>query len=279
MPIIDDILAAIQDGGISDVLSGAAKGGMSQKQAGDYLKLALGNQGLARDKFAVAAPGERLATGSAAAMDAALANAGPTEIHWGGRGSGRRGEIPTTTGGFHDALGSLKNNPDYMSLLDVVGKDSLAGERAGGASGGNRDAAMPDYLKGVGDPSKLDSALGGAGLGASILAALMKGGSKAAAGGGSPSSGGGDVGKLLSKLFGGHPPMDVPNLDNSDWAPSYDPFNANDPGTFTGSPSDPSGGTGTGPGMQSYYEWLAQQPKDEGSGGNDGSTGTDWGDE
>lgn len=166
------VLAA--GGGLADTLGGAAGSAQKQNNTSDTLKLALAQAGLNRDKFALEAPGARLSTGSSAALKAALANAGPSKINWGGPGSGLRGEIPTTSGGFHDAIGNLKNNPNYMSLLDLVGKDSLEAEKRGGASGGNKDAAQPSILDGVGESSGFDKALGAGAFGSSILGALGK---------------------------------------------------------------------------------------------------------
>lgn len=173
-------------GALADTLGGAAKAGQAQNNTSDLLKLALAREGLSRDKFALDAPGTRLSTGSSAAIKAALAKAGPSHTNWGGPGSGLRGEIPTTSGGIHDAISSLKSNPNYMSLLDTVGKDELAGEKRGGASGGNMDAAQPSILNGVGQSSGADKALGFGALGSSILGALGKSGILGGIGGENP---------------------------------------------------------------------------------------------
>lgn len=122
----------------------------------------------------------------------------------------------------------------------------------------------------------LDSLLGGAGLGSSILGALAKG-----AGGSGGSSSGGDIGKLISNLLNrgnsgrgvtgpnqpGNPNLsgsDTGNLQNDSMMFPLGP-------DFTG-PTDPSGGTGVGPGMQDYYAWLQ-------SGGGDNDPSQNWGDE
>lgn len=161
---------------LSTVLGSAAGGALNQKTQSDLIKLALGNQGLSRQQFATAAPATRLSTGSKAALAAALSKAGPVKVNWGGPGSGLRGQIPTYSGGFSDALASLKNDPTYQSLLDLVGKDELKQQQSGGATGGNQDAATPSFLNGVGDPSTTGNILGGAGLATGILGALGKSG-------------------------------------------------------------------------------------------------------
>jgi hypothetical protein len=108
---------------------------------------------------------------------------------------------------------------------------------------------------------------------AAAIAAMLKGGAASA---------GGDLGKLiegLKRLFGHGAPSTVqgdkpyaggalmgPNTTGSglpsagpSWAtglPWEQPFLTSDPGYFTGftgTPSDPSGGSGVGPGMQRYY--------------------------
>ncbi len=74
--------------------------------------------------------------------------------------------------------------------------------------------------------------------------------------------GGGGGGGGASDLAGGTGGFD--QIDNSSWLPSWDPFSGNgQPGGF---PSDPSGDSGTGPGMQAFYDWLASQGADGGGG-------------
>jgi hypothetical protein len=105
---------------------------------------------------------------------------------------------------------------------------------------------------------------------------LLSGLLGALARGGIPGTGGqGDLGKALSDLVnlfrrggdrnftGG--PQSYTGINNHN-LPSYDPYGYGYDGLpgFNGSPTDPSGGTGRGPGMQGYYDWLY------GNGGNDG---------
>lgn len=204
-------------GALADTLGGAAKAGQTQNNTSDMLKLALANTGLNRDKFALEAPGTRLSTGSSAALKAALATAGPTKINWGGPGSGLRGEIPTTSGGVHDAIGNLKNNPDYMNLLKTVGSDELAAEKRGGASGGNADAAQPSILNGVGQSSGADKALGFGAFGSSILAALGKAGVL-------PGGGGSNMFGGSSSITGNYDPAQFGGIDPE----TGEPYNLSD---------------------------------------------------
>lgn len=110
----------------------------------------------------------------------------------------------------------------------------------------------------------LNNLLNGASAATGIAGALAK------AAGGSGGSSGGDLSKL-AQLFqrgGTTPKMSTPGQPDMSGA---SPFLPNDSlmfplgPDFTG-PTDPSGGTGVGPGMQEYYDWLAQQG---GGGGED----------
>lgn len=127
----------------------------------------------------------------------------------------------------------------------------------------------PPVLPPIPTQGGLSSALGTAGALANAL--------KAANGSG------GDIGKLLSNLFGrgnfgsfGGVTGD-PNNDTG-FLPSYDPSNPDNVSTPSTTTSDPSGGTNVGPGMQAYYEWLAQQEKPDGTntGGPDGAQQPAW---
>jgi hypothetical protein len=123
----------------------------------------------------------------------------------------------------------------------------------------------------------------GTAIAAAIAAMLAKGGA---------SSAGGDLGALingLKRLFGRGGPSTVqgnqPNAGGSLMGPNttgvgYDqppqvswssglpweqPFLPSDPGYFTGfsgTPRDPSGGSGVGPGMQAYYNGGSSEPVD-----------------
>lgn len=84
--------------------------------------------------------------------------------------------------------------------------------------------------------------------------------------GGGPGGGGGGGGDSFGAV------------DNSGWLPNYDPFGANDPGNFNGNPSDPSGGTQIGPGMQAFYDALNNAGGDSGENMDDYNTpGAKWG--
>lgn len=67
------------------------------------------------------------------------------------------------------------------------------------------------------------------------------------------------------------------------YLPSYDPF-SNDPFSGWGGEGgvntvrDPSGGSGVGPGMQGYYEWLRNQPGQSGGSDVNGGGANNWGD-
>lgn len=96
------------------------------------------------------------------ALDAALAqNYTPRTFHWNGPGSGLRGEVPTYSGGFSDAMMKAKQDPMMAALLN----DVVAGRSGKGTT--------IDHL----EPKKsslLDKILGGIGLGASAAGGIMK---------------------------------------------------------------------------------------------------------
>lgn len=95
------------------------------------------------------------------ALDAALAqNYTPRTFHWNGPGSGLRGEVPTYSGGFSDAMMKAKQDPMMAALLN----DVIAGRSGKGTT-------IERY-----DPKKsslLDKILGGIGLGSSTAGAIM----------------------------------------------------------------------------------------------------------
>lgn len=137
-----------------------------------------------------------------------------------------------------------------------------------GASNLGKDVlpSVPDMPK-MSDGGVLGNALGGGSLVSSLLGAL---------GGGGKSGGGFDIGKLLSGLKRGNPsnPYGPTTITSADPfggnLPGYDPIGEN---FATGGPTDPSGGSGVGPGMADFYEWL----KTQGGGGPDnmGDAGPD----
>jgi hypothetical protein len=119
---------------------------------------------------------------------------------------------------------------------------------------------------------------GGNGPGLGTAAGI--GGAAALAGllGNAPSGGAFDLGKIingLKKVLGIGGEMNHGTIDNAGWLPSYDPFSGgmgmNDPSNQVGMPNDPSGGTGIGPGMQSYYNSQGSQ-----GGARQGDTGNWW---
>jgi hypothetical protein len=234
--LLSMILRSSANGALPDVLGGAAKGAQSQKNIGDYLNLAKGNEELNRNKFAVEAPGTRAGTALHSALGAALT---PTHVSWGGPGSGLRGEMPVYSGGAHDALASLKGNPDIQGLLSTIQKDMLAQQQKGGATGGNADAAMPDYLKDIGQSSLLDKILGGSALGTSLLGALGKGGGNPS--GGNPSGASMNLGDLFKSLFGGGSPPTGDPYGSTPWG-SGGPSISHTPDPFGFDPNDPLGG-------------------------------------
>lgn len=141
---------------------------------------------------------------------------------------------------------------------------------------------------------------GGPGAGTAAMAALVGALLKAAGG----SGGGGNLGALgnaLKKLFqrggpgvqnnqpfpGGALPSGNPGMNNFGGWDGQQPNGllVSDPGVYWGDsgggaqPTDPSGGTGIGPGMQAYYDSLG---RGDGGGGSDqngwfGEPGSDWG--
>lgn len=157
-------------GGIADVLGGAAKSGAQSNQSRDALKVALSNQQLSRDKFAVDAPSARMKN----SLQAALAkHATPSTVQWNGPGSGLRGEVPVYSGGRKSIYDAVKE-PDTANLMDTVLHDSLIQQQRGGVSGGNMDDKTMDPSE-LGKTSILDKVMGGGAFGSSLLTALLKG--------------------------------------------------------------------------------------------------------
>lgn len=157
--------------GIADVVGGAAKSAGQANDNRDYARIAAERAKLDRDKFATTAPNARMQTMLRAALGK---NAQPAQVHWGGKGSGLRGEVPTYTGGVKSIYGALKD-PTMAGGLDTIMRDSLMAQQRGGLSGGSQDTNM-----GVADPSQMgktsimDKILGGTGLATGILGAILK---------------------------------------------------------------------------------------------------------
>jgi hypothetical protein len=178
MGTLDSIFNMINKGGqaftsLSDVLGGAAKSSQAQNNTNDTLSLALynakNNAKLNAKKFALSAPSARMRTSMAAILPK---YATPAQVHWGGPGSGLRGEVPTWTGGAKSVFDAAKD-PQYSQLGDQVMNDELLAQMKGGASGGNEDAAS-EVAPELGKTSALDDILGTSSLTTSVLGALSK---------------------------------------------------------------------------------------------------------
>lgn len=163
-------------GGLSDVFGGAAKSDVAQSNNAGALKLALARLGLDTKKFATTAPAARLATG----QRAALANAAsPAEVHWGGPGSGLRGEVPTYTGGIK-SIYKANQDPEMRQLSQQTLHDSLVAQMKGGADPNGLGVPGSDMDMGsaahVGEGSTGGDILGGLSLGTSIASILKRAG-------------------------------------------------------------------------------------------------------
>lgn len=242
--ILQSILEGITNGGVSDVLTGAAKGALTSRQGDDYLKLALADRKLNQAKFAESAPGTRLST----ALRSSIAGGGfkPTSVSWGGPGSGLRGELPTYSGGIRDALNTASANPQVKELGNTITADELARQKTGGATGGNQDMSVGTAAN-VGQSSILEKVLGAGGLGSSLASALKNGGGN---------GGSFDLDKLLSKLFGGGGGGGIndwqgPSYGNADYGPTLEELLGNgNEGDWT---EEPMSGGGNG---ASADDWL-----------------------
>lgn len=170
---IKSVLGSDKLSGLADVFGNAAKSENNQQGLEDRLKLMLEDARLNRDKYALDAPGTRLATGAQAALSQ---NITPTTLDWGPNGfvpgaiAEGKASLPKYTGGLSGALSSMSGNKDYQALSNQVLHDQLVAQLQGGASGGNQDKAG---LPTVGEGSGLGDVLGGMGLGTSILSTLL----------------------------------------------------------------------------------------------------------
>jgi hypothetical protein len=152
--------------GAADVLGGASRSAAQNNALNDANAVNLynsqeGNQ-LARDRFALDAPGTRMGQSAKASI---LSRVKPTTINWGGPGSGVRGQVPTTAGGFHDGLANM--DPAVGQLAQEIMQQNLANQRA------NRDGVTVTPPR-IGRSSAGDRLLGGAALGTSILGLLRR---------------------------------------------------------------------------------------------------------
>lgn len=232
----------------------------------------VGNLGIAQKNLALAAPG-KLANQSvrgdvlANGQDAAVSGL-PSYIH-----------VPQMSGGLRPSMLSASSR----ALGGQMSRNALADSTSGKYTDLPALPSIPSATA-MPDPSALQSLLsktgiasGAASAGGGLLNALknlLKGGaSNTTSGMSSPNAGGALPGGNQTPFTGWDPSI-------SD--PSGQPFLPSDPGVYYGpdgggaQPTDPSGGTGTGPGMQAYYDWLAQQ---EANGGGSQTMGTNWWDE
>lgn len=192
-----DILAAL-----GPVAGGAAGANQKQNNFEDVTRQAgwnnLETNRLARDKFAAVAPEQRLRTSNLANM---TKNFTPTSIAWGGKGSGKRGEMPVYSGG----ASHVGKDPRVQATADSVLGQELESQLAGAKGADAKMSPQPA----IGETSALDKLLGGLGLGGSALAALKAGGS--------PSGGSFDLGKILD-MFKHHGDGGFTGpIDQPDW--------------------------------------------------------------
>lgn len=153
-------------GDVADVLGGASKAGAQNNILQDRNTLDRESIRLGRDRFATAAPEQRMSNSIRAAL---AKNATPSSVQWGGPGSGLKGQLPQFSGGIKSIYGGLQE-PDTKNLMDTVLHDQLMAQQQGGISGGGKDTAMPN----INQSSVLDKIIGGGSLATSILAAILK---------------------------------------------------------------------------------------------------------
>jgi hypothetical protein len=152
------------------ILGSAAKANQTQNNTVDSRNLQgwndAGQTQLARDKFALSAPGARAQT----SMRASLANNfTPTTIDWGGPGSGRQGQLPVIHSSINHGMENL--DPYTRDLNSLVTKDMLAQQRKGGTTGGGADAYLAPQPA-MGQTSTADKLMGGGAAAAAIADAL-----------------------------------------------------------------------------------------------------------
>lgn len=237
--------------------------------------IGVGNLDLAQKKFALDAPGAR--AGNAVRGDI-LSNA--QDVSFSGLPKGIN--PPTISGGLRPSMFSgntraLGSNMSAQALDAQQKGDQFAPLPVlpdfAAPSGGLPDyKAPPSYVTPTPLPTQtplptgsgLDSALTAGGLAGTLAKALAQSGAG--------SSSGGNIGQLAKDIWNHFHNNNFGNGGSEGTGmPSYDPFEA-DPNTGLahdpqGLSGDPSGGTGTGPGMQNYYN----------SGGGSGTTDTSAG--
>lgn len=145
---------------LGPVLGNMAKAGAEANANRDRILPSMEAAQLARDKFALDAPGTRMSQSLEASI---LKNAQPSNVNWAGPGSGARGQVPTFTGGFTGALANL--DPETRQLADTVLHKDLQDQLAGGD-----DATK--WLDQFGHESAMDKIIGGASTGVNIWDAL-----------------------------------------------------------------------------------------------------------
>lgn len=150
---------------LSSVLGNASARGAQEGLANRELESRDEQTRLARDKYALEAPGTRMNQSLKASV---LGNFQPRQIHWNGPGSGLRGEIPTYTGGFEGGMANL--DPETKELMKRTIHDNLVSQMSGGSGGGGQDYMMQPH-SGEGAGGKV---LGGVAMGSSLLAGLLK---------------------------------------------------------------------------------------------------------
>lgn len=152
--------------GAADVLGGAAKNAAENNAINDANSVNLYNSQernqLNRDQFALNAPGTRMGQSAKASI---LSRVKPTTINWGGPGSGLKGQTPTTTGGFRDALGNM--DPAVGQLAQEIMQQNLAKQKA------NQDGVTVTPPR-IGRSSVGDKLLGAGAFGTSILGLLRR---------------------------------------------------------------------------------------------------------
>lgn len=160
------LLPAIE--GITNVAGGAARAGQAQNNTQANQQMQAEQNRLARDKFALDAPGNRLSTATRASL---MGNFQPTKVSQFMPGMGLRGERPQITGGVAGGMANL--DPRVKQLGSTVMSDALAAQKAGGLTGGKTDTTTIDPE--IGKSSWLDKLMGGTALGGGMLAAILKG--------------------------------------------------------------------------------------------------------
>ena len=156
--ILDKVKSASDK--LGPILSNMSANGQKANQTRDQLMPSAENAKLARDKFALDAPTTRMNQSVRASI---LNTMTPTQVQWGGPGSGLKGQIPTFTGSFTGAIQNM--DPRTKQLADTVMTKDLQDQLAG------KDDETK-FLDQIGKESALDKVVGGASAGANIFNAL-----------------------------------------------------------------------------------------------------------